>query len=297
MLSWDDIRVFLALMRAGTTGRAAVELGCSQPTVVRRIAALEDAAGLTLFKRSLHGLIPTEAATKLVPFAERLESAACELETEAASLCGETSSTIRLTLLDHFENLIVPILRDYRTCWPNVQVELLASDQIFDIARGEADIAIRGRAQSDNDAVICRRLPDCAWTVYAPAEMPTSDRPATWQDVAARLIAIPDGILARLPVYQGLAALAEDGGGGIRCSNYNALRSAIAAGSAFAALPVTVGQFDPALVACFPPPTEFDVNVYLLGRRAALRRPHVRALFDNIYDHLTGNPILLNGRG
>ena len=297
MLEWDNIKVFLALMRAGTTGRAAIELRCSQPTVVRRIAALEDAVGLSLFRRSSHGLEPTEAARVLAPVAERFETAGCEFETEAASLRGEASSVIRLTLLDHFESLIVPILRENRKRWPNVQVELLASDQILDVARGEADIAIRGRAQPDNDAIVYRQLPNCAWTVYAPAEMPAGERPTNLNELAGFVVAIPDGILGRLPVYQTLAELARDSGGVVRCSNYNSLRSAIISGNALGALPVTIGQFDSALATCFPLPEEFDAEIYLLGRRAALRRSYARALFDSIYDHLAGNPALLNGRG
>ncbi|QKG72493.1 LysR family transcriptional regulator [Erythrobacter mangrovi] len=295
-LSWDDVAVLLAVLRTGTTGRAAEFLGCSQPTVVRKVAALEAAIGLTLFDRTVQGLRPTEAALALAPYAESLETAACEFETEAASLRGETSQLIRLTLLDHYELLLVPILKEYRKIWPNVQVELLASDRVFDLARGEADIAIRGRATSDHDAVVCRRLPDCSFSVYAPADMDMQDRPRTWDDVARHRIGIPERPLAQLPVYENLAKLAQEGKGSVRCSNYNALRSAIISGNALAALPVTIGRTDPSLVECLPPPPEFDVAIYLLGRRAALRRPYVRMLFDSIDEYFRTNPTVLTGR-
>jgi DNA-binding transcriptional LysR family regulator len=294
--SWDDLAVFLALHREQTTGRAAAALGCSQPTVVRRIAALEASVGFVLFDRTAKGFEPTEASKALLPAAQRMEQAASDFEAEACSQRGETSQVICLTLLDHFEDLFVPILRDFRQRWPEVRVELLASDRIYDLARGEADIALRGRALPDDDAVITRRLPDCAWTLYAPSDMPEADRPADWDEAGGHILAFPDGAPARLPVYRKLAEVAEGGAGSIRCSKYNAMRSLITSGTALSALPVTVGDNDPKLARCFPPPPEFDVAIYLLGRRAALRRPHMRDLFERIDAYFNANPALLTGR-
>src|SRR5688500_3558590 len=107
--SWNDILVLLALHRERTTGRAASALGSSQPTVVRRIAALEAATGLTLFKRTSSGFEPTEEALALIPAAEAMEAAAIDLEAEISSQRGDASRLVCLTLLDHFEPLFVPI--------------------------------------------------------------------------------------------------------------------------------------------------------------------------------------------
>ena len=294
--SWDDISVLLALHRERTTGRAASALGCSQPTVVRRIAALEAATGLALFERTPSGFEPTEAALALVPAAEAMEAAAADLEAEISSQRGDASRVVCLTLLDHFEALLVPILRQFRQRWPEVRVELLASDRIHDLARGEADIAIRGRSLPSDDAIVCHRLPDCAWTLYASHELPRADRPSDWEGARNHVLAFPDGPPGQLPVYRKLAEVALDGAGSLRCSNYNALRSLIVSGAALSALPVTVGDVDPNLVRCFAPPPEFDVPIYLLGRRTALRRLHIRELFDRIADHFDANPTLLTGR-
>lgn len=293
---WDDVAVFLALHRERTTGRAAAILGCSQPTIVRRIAALEAAAGLTLFHRTTTGFEPTDQAMALLPMAERIELSAMEFEAELCAQRGESSHVIRLTLLDHFENLFVPILRQFRERWPDMRVELLASDRIYDLARGEADIAIRGRLNSVDDAIVARSLPDCAWTLYAPADMAVERRPASWESASAHVIAIPDGSPGQLPIFLKLAAIAAEGSGSLRCSNYNALRSAMVSSHAISALPVTVGDTDPLIVRCFPPAVEFDVPVYLLARRASLRRPPLRELYERIHAHFLANPSLLTGR-
>ena len=294
--SWDDILVLLALHRERTTGRAAAALGSSQPTVVRRIAALEAATGLTLFKRTSSGFEPTEEALALIPAAEAMAAAAIDLEAEISSQRGDASRLVCLTLLDHFEPLFVPILRQFRQRWPDVRIELLASDRIYDLARGEADIAIRGRSLPDDDAIVSHRLPDCAWTLYAAHELPEAERPVDWEGARKHVLAFPDGAPGQLPVYRKLAEVALGGAGSLRCSNYNALRSLIVSGTALSALPVTVGDTDRNLVRCFDPPPEFDVPIYLLGRRTSLRRPHTRELFDRIAGHFQSNPALLTGR-
>jgi DNA-binding transcriptional LysR family regulator len=294
--SWDDIAVFLALYRERTTGRAAQALGCSQPTVVRRISALEESVGLTLFTRTARGLDATEAALALLPLAQQMEQAADAFEGETRAQRGETSQRICLTLLDHFEPIFVTILRAFRQDWPEVRVELLASDRIYDLSRGEADIAIRGRSLPQDDGIVTRQLPDCAWTLYASVDTPATERPSDWQQAAGHLLAFPDGAPALLPAYRKLAEIAATGAGAIRCSNYNAIKSLITSGTALSVLPVTVGDNDHRLARCFPPPAEFDVPIYLLGRRVALRRPHIRALFERIHEYFASNPSILTGR-
>jgi DNA-binding transcriptional LysR family regulator len=184
MFAWDDIAVFLALYRGRTTGRAAATLGCSQPTIVRRLATLEHELGLNLFDRTPTGLAPTDAADRLLGQAERVERAVCEFTTEVGSLAGTGLNIIRLTFIDHFERLLIPILRQIRARWPNIQTELLASDRIYDLARGEADIGIRGRERPTSDEIVVHELPPTGWAVYASAHVAPEERPHSRGEVA-----------------------------------------------------------------------------------------------------------------
>lgn len=295
MFAWDDIAVFLALYRERTTGRAATALGCSQPTVVRRIAALEQALGLILFDRTPTGLVPTDAAHRLLARAERVERAACEFTAEVDQLTGSGLDILKLTFIDHFERLLLPVLREFRTRWPGVQTQLLASDRIYDLARGEADIGIRGRLRPAGDEVVVRQLPPNGWTIYASSSSKPDEHPHSPVEVADYRLALIEGAPSKLPVYQWLERLAANGPTPIRCTNYGALRSAIASGAAVSALPCSAGDGDPDVVPCFPPIEEFDVEIFLVARRAILRRPPARDLFDTIENYFRTNPTLLTG--
>lgn len=284
--SWDDLAVFLALLREGSTNPAATVLGISQPTVVRRLAALEQALGLPLFTRTPSGLTATADANSLRDAAEAVEQAACRFRTEVEALTGNLSR-IRLTFLDHFEGLLIPILRDFHTRWPGVETELLASDLVYDIARGEADIGIRGRWTDVADEVVVRDLPPSGWTVYAAAHLPEEARPRSPEEVAGRRLALVGGVPATLPVFAWLASLP---------SPHVAVLSAIATGSVISALPCTVGDCDPAVVRCFAPLAEWDAPITLVGRRTILRQAPARDLFDSIAGHFARHPHLLTGR-
>jgi DNA-binding transcriptional LysR family regulator len=295
MFAWDDIAVFLALYRERTTGRAASAVGVSQPTVVRRIAALEQALKLNLFERAPSGLIPTDAANRLFDAAQRIERTVCEFTAEVEALSGAELNLIRVTFLDHFEQLLIPVLREFRCRWPRVQAQLLASDHIYDLARGEADIGVRGRDRPTSDELVVHELPPSGWTIYASAHMAGEERPRSPSDVAGHPIAVVTGTPGTLPVYQWLEALTSDEAPPTRCNNYRAVKSTIASGGALSALPCTIGDGDPEVVRCFPPLEEWDVSIYLVGRRAVLRRPPARDLFDSIAAHFQKHPELLMG--
>lgn len=295
MFAWDDIAVFLALYRERTTGRAAAALGVSQPTVVRRIAALEQALQLPLFDRTATGLVPTAAAETLFETAQQIERSVCEFTAEVDALTGAGLNLIRLTFIDHFERLLVPVLRAFRARWPKVQTQLLASDRIYDLARGEADIGIRGRTRPADDELVVHQLPPTGWTVYAAAHLGEDERPHSPAEVADFPLALIDGSPRDLPVYRWLEGLPTTEITPIHCSNFRALRSALVSGAAVSALPCTVGDGDSELIRCFPPPPEFDVEIFLIGRRAVLRRPPARDLFDSIADYFKSDPALLMG--
>src|SRR5687767_9090962 len=144
MFDWNDLKPFLAVARSGTTLAAARRLRVSQPTVVRRIAALEQATGTTLFDRRRTGYALTETGRDMLPLAEAAEAAMERIEESLASRSRRLAGSIRVTAAEPLANLfLAPAVVAFRRTHPDVEVQLLLCDEFLDLARGEADVALR----------------------------------------------------------------------------------------------------------------------------------------------------------
>ena len=164
---WNDLRYFVAVAREGSTLAAAKALGVSQPTVQRRLAALEKQIGCELTEPRPTGYCLTELGRELLPFAQRVEQEALsfcrQLSTRDASLSG----TIRVTCPENdLPRLLGPIFDRFQTQHPGVRLEFLVTDRALDLAKGEADIALRGGRPKDS-SLIGRKLADALWLLYA----------------------------------------------------------------------------------------------------------------------------------
>jgi DNA-binding transcriptional LysR family regulator len=143
-IQWELYRSFLAVLGEGSLSGAARLLGIAQPTVGRHIAALEAAFELALFTRSQTGLLPTEAALAVLPYARAMESTAAALERTAASHGGGVHGTVRVTASEVIGVEVMPaVIATLRECYPELKVELVLSNDIQDLLQREADVAVR----------------------------------------------------------------------------------------------------------------------------------------------------------
>lgn len=166
-LDWRLLQAFLAAAEAGSLGRAAAALGESQPTLSRRLAQLEQALGQALFERSPRGLAPTPAGRALLEPVRRMrqqvDRMAAAIEKQAQTLAG----TVRITASDMVsQHLLWPALRALREAHPEIQIELAPGDDVADLLRREADIALR-MFRPREPTLIARRLADLPVGLYA----------------------------------------------------------------------------------------------------------------------------------
>jgi DNA-binding transcriptional LysR family regulator len=151
---WSDVRVFLALWRARTLSAAASRLGVNASTVGRRLSALEEALGVRLFDRTPDGVLPTDAAEQLVGYAEQVEHAANGFGGAVSGFEAAPEGTVRLTATPPVaEDLIAPALARLRKRYPRLVIELDASIPYADLARREADLAVRLSRPTSGDLV------------------------------------------------------------------------------------------------------------------------------------------------
>ena len=79
-MNWDDVRIFLAILRAGTLRGAADQLAIDQTTVSRRLTGLERTLGSRLFLRTTAGLVLTDTGQQVLRMAEDMERMAVSFE-------------------------------------------------------------------------------------------------------------------------------------------------------------------------------------------------------------------------
>lgn len=182
-LAWDDVRLFLALCRSKTVGRAGAALGVDPSTVSRRLAALEAVLATTLFERSRDGMTPTKSAEDLLPIAEEIEGSMLRFTNAADGLERDVAGTVRLTCPpDLAEVAILPHLAPLFAAHPALRVELDPSEAVLDLVRREADLAVRTVRPRRGDLLVTRLL-TVRWIAAAsPALVQRLGTLRAWRD-------------------------------------------------------------------------------------------------------------------
>lgn len=229
--NWDDLRYFLALCRAGSVTGAGRALGVNHTTVARRIAALEDHLGTRLFDRSRDGYEMTQAAENMYEHASRMEETTHAIDREVFGRDAELSGPLKLTVAhDVAERLLMPHLREFREAYPCIDLDILTTTGLVDMAAREADIALRLTSKPP-DYLVGREVLPMRHGVYGSPEylkslsgnasvilfrgdpeqpewvqqhFPDAEVAMRLDDVGTMALAVANGIgLARMPCYVG----------------------------------------------------------------------------------------------
>lgn len=168
-MEWSDLRIFLAIAREGSLGAAARKLGQSQPTMGRRLRALEQSLGQTLFQRTGEGFVLTDEGATVLAHAERMEEDALSLERQIGGKDKQLDGLLRVSSSDWFgSHLLAPVLAEFAKLQPRVVVELLTDTRFYSLSRREADVVFR-ISPFDEPEVISRRLMIIKYGVYLKA--------------------------------------------------------------------------------------------------------------------------------
>jgi DNA-binding transcriptional LysR family regulator len=153
-VSWEDIRLFLAVADFGSLTEAARRLRIGQPTVSRRLAELEERLGYSLFHRSVEGAALTSQGEKLVEPARRMAEWAGELEHAAEQASASPTGVVRITAPPGIAyDFVAPFAARVSEKLPGIRLQVLSRTEYLDLARREADLALRMRLPTQRDLV------------------------------------------------------------------------------------------------------------------------------------------------
>ena len=272
MTGWDDLRFLLAVCRAGTLTGAARALGCSQPTVSRRMAALAARHGGAIFETLSGRYVPTEVGLSLAERAERIEGEIHALAGEVDHLGARPAGAVRLTAPDGLGLMVIaPRLDAFRREHPDIDLLLVAEAQVVDLSRREADLALRFVRPSQH-ALVVRRVGTVPFSLYASARY-LRDRPAA-TGAPADLVSLHES-MDESPESRWLRTQFPAARVRVRVRSTLAIQAAILAGAGAGVLPDYLAT-DPSLRAIGPPGVKRDV--YLVYHRARRGSPRIRAV-------------------
>jgi len=295
MFDWNDLRAFLAVARDGSTLAASRALGVNQTTVARRLEALEHALGLKLFERGRAGSRLTEAGEVLRAEAERVERAAEGFATQAQAYRRGLAGSIRVTTNEIMANTMTPGLAEFRNLYPGIGIELMITDQVLDLAKGEADIAVRGAQALPDSDLIARRIGQVTWSLYCSRDYAARRGvPSAPEELRGHALIGGDASLDRMHGMRWMFAHAPDAEVPCRSSTMTNMILAAKTGLGIAPLPCLTADVEEDLIQCFPPPRELTSTTWIVTRPDLKDVPRVRAFIDFIgpYFHKASHALI-----
>jgi len=281
-MNWDDVRVFLAIAQATSLAAGARAAGLDRSTASRRIAALERALEARLFLRTRDGLRLAPAGQRLIAHAELMSSGARGLESTALEDGGELRGHVRLATTDSLAAMLVRGgLIELATRHPRLELELLGDNRVVDLARGEADLALR-IAKVHEPSLRVQRVARLPFGVFASERyLARAGRPKTELELAGHDVVTYANELAALPEAKWL----RDRAGVrvvLRTTSVTALLSAVLDGAGLAVIAGGWAAIQLGLTCVFEIPALAPRALWLAMHPDAAGRAAVRAVADHV---------------
>lgn len=289
--NWDDLKYFLAVSRHGSIRAAAKELQVNHATVSRRINSFEEAMGERLFERSAKGYVKTRAGEEILVEASYLEE---RLNTVARRVAGKDSSLsgdIRITLPDILaHDLLMPALAEFCQRNPLIELEIMDSTKVFNLANREADVALR-ICEQPPDYLIGRKLATLHRSCYMSKKLlPMLDEDGWleqqnwlgWTDKLRK----PVGKIAReYPRFTSKHKIVNSTLQTQACKN----------GLGIGILPCFIADIDPELVRIPPYTSEGKYDLWILSHPGLRKNAKIQTFVRFITEHLIAQRALLEG--
>ena len=153
MMTWDDLRFFLALVRNGTVRGAALALGVNHATVSRRLARLESRLGTTLLQRTPEGFRLMPDGERLLGSAEAIEQEVARAEQLVEGRDEELTGTVRIAMPDLVHGMVKDVLPGILASHPGLTLDVTINARLTPIELGQTDIALRMSMTPPEDMV------------------------------------------------------------------------------------------------------------------------------------------------
>lgn len=283
---WDDLRTVMAIARAGSLSGARRRLGVSHATVFRRLGDIEQRLGVRLFDRARTGYTPTPAGEDIATVAERIEAEVVGVERRVAGQDLRPSGTVGVTTTDTLlMGLLSSIFADFRESYPEISLEVVVSNQLFNLSKREADVAIRPTL-TPPEILVGRKIGIIAQAVYGRSDTFSSLEGAL--DLDAVDWVGPDERMAYRPLDSWMAAHGFDERCRYQVDTVMGMLAAVRDGMGLAVLPCYLCDGDERLVRVGDTIPELSTDLWMLTHPDLRKVARIRAFLDFVARSVKG---------
>jgi DNA-binding transcriptional LysR family regulator len=279
MIEWDQLRYMLAIHRGGSMQAAAAELRVDRATVLRRLDSLESALGARLFDRRRDGCTLTKSGLEIIETVKGIELATTALAARVSGEDKRPQGVVNVTVPEFFAiKVLCPALPRFAELYPGITIEIATGHSFLNLARGEADIALRNR-RPDHNSLVARRVGLVGIGLYASADYLAAhpcDGPLGGHNVN-----LFDESLRGMPGVSWLETQLSDARVVMRSNEILPVVAATKASAGIGCIPAIAAHGEPSLV-LVPPGLIGQPEIFLITHRDLRGRARVRAVFDFI---------------
>ena len=287
---WNDLRSFLAVVRAGRLTAAAQQLGIDHSTLSRRITSLENALQVRLFDRLLSGYVLTEAGHSLVGEAERIEAVAIRISSELMDAKAQMSGPVRVATPEGFgTSFLAHHLQALAGRHPELALELIADPGVVSLTRREADIAVT-MERPDAGPLRASKLTNYEYGLYG-TEAFLAEHGADPDADGVRLIGYIRDMIPT-PAHDYLSEVIAGRRADLQVSNINTQLSATLGGYGLCILPCFMAARHGALRRIAPERIRFTRSYWLVTHVDVRAPARTKAMAEFLHDIVRENRTL-----
>ena len=280
-----DLELTLALVRSGTLAAAGERLGVDASTVFRGLQRIERGLGTALFERSRAGYLANELATELAAHAEQMEVALEAARSAVEARPARVSGTVRITTTDSvLHGLVAPALRGLRQTHPLLSYELHTGNELANLTRRDADIAVRATRRPPQH-LVGKRLGPLRVALYAARKGGVRDFAAV-EAGRAEWIA-PDDALPEHPSVLWRKRRFPKVVPRYRVGSILSVMELVALGLGVGAMPLFLAEGRRDLVCLTEPIEECETDLWLLTHTEARHLRRVNAVYAHLAEAIT----------
>jgi molybdate transport repressor ModE-like protein len=289
MVKWDDLKILAEVDRLGSFSKAAQAVGISQPSVSRRMRALESLFRTRLFESETGGLALTGAGRDLAHSAARMAAEAAGAERRVVGHDTQLRGRLRFATLDATAQSLMPCLGKFSARYPGIELQVILSQDFANLSRSEAEVVLRA-TNSPPEAYVGRRLANHAFAVFAAPTLLERYGPTTPLE-AYPWVCWADGftdlwMTEHLPSAHVVC----------RVNTALGMQEAVRAGIGLGHLACLGAADDPGFVCVHPPDRTLDVGIWLLTHHDLRRSARVRTFMEFLAREIVSLRDLIEGR-